>query len=216
VPRLTKLAILFSVTTALASSVTDAGALEPHKDQRQLAQATVDEASDEAEAHFRDVRWGMSPEEVKQREESEPAVEEGVLLFVDERIAGLDALLLYQFADNKLVESGYMFTEAHTNNNRFLSDFERVGEALTQKYGEPDEEYEHWENDLFRDQPESKGLAVAMGHLTMSALWELEETRILHSMRGDQFEIYHIVNYRSRELADLREEKEEREMLEGL
>jgi hypothetical protein len=35
-----------------------------------------------------------------------------------------------------------------------------------------------WSNSLFKEDPDNYGLAIAMGHLQIASLWELEDVTI--------------------------------------
>lgn len=82
----------------------------------------------------RNVRWGMSKEEVKKREKAELTDEENNVLYYKTMLFGHDYELWYIFDDDRLVEAQYgnLFSE-----RKYEEDFEKARKLLTKKYGKP-------------------------------------------------------------------------------
>ena len=164
---------------------------------------------------FRGSDWGDSVAAVK-AQAGEPAMSQDDTLAYEVSISGLDAYLLYNFIANKLVSAGYMFTETHSNDNAFITDYGKIGELLRQKYGAPAEDESTWLNDLYRDDASHYGFAISLGHLVKRSIWETETTTIAHALHGDNYEITHAVLYSSKALASVKEEQEKKKALDQL
>ncbi len=155
---------------------------------------------------FRKILWGMSQEEVKKTETYEIVKESDDVLAYKDTVAGLDALVLYIFAGERLVRAKYVFVERHSNKNDFIADYKKLGGTLITKYGQPVDNDTTWKDKLYRDDPEDWGTAIAVGHLVMSEKWETADTKIFHIIYGDNFQISHVVEYTSKALESLEEE----------
>jgi len=192
---------------------------EVMKDERAADEKTVDESAEapQGETHYRDARWGMSPQEVKQTEKGDLFRErERVILFDTDGVLGLSAKAGYVFVEDKLVRGKYIFTEPHTNNNAYIKDYRSLKKALNQKYGDPKSDSKNWLNDLYRDDRSQWGMAVATGDLNFFTTWETDETIIKLFLHGDNYDINLEIAYVSKELEELEDEAREEEASEAL
>lgn len=150
----------------------------------------------------------MSQMQVKATEKGK-VVHEGKLgnnrmvVVYKETISGLSAETGYIFAYGKLVRAMYSIVESHTNKTDYLSDFDQLSKALTEKYGLPANEHTYWTNNLYRDDPAEWGMAVAIGHMAKFTTWETERTTISLMLRGDNYNINLNVEYSSKEYKEL-------------
>jgi len=156
---------------------------------------------------FRNTEWGMPIQEVKNIENQEPVYENQEMIVYKDSIIQLPVELIYIFVDNKLVRTKYIFIQKHTNENDFISDYRSLNNALTNKYGEPNEEDHFWSNDLYKDSPSDWGFAISLGHHSYFTEWDTKDTEILSALHGDNYEMNMVVEYYSKELKDLDEEK---------
>ena len=161
------------------------------------------QSSEEKEIRFRGLPWGTSLEAAKGQFEKEPTLADDAHLIYEETLATLDAGCYLIFVEDRFVRGGYRFTQRHSNKNDYLADFARVDQALRGKYGEPPEHDILWRNDLYRDDPESLGMAVAIGHLSRWSSWTTGSVTITHGISGDNFEILHVVEYTHKNMSDL-------------
>ena len=101
--------------------------------------------------------------------------------------------------------------EDHTNKNFYINDYEELKEILTKKYGKPKKDEKIWDNELYKDDRSSWGLAVSVGHLAYGASWETSTTEIVLRLSGDNYKISLILAYDSKELKEwankIKEEK---------
>ena len=165
---------------------------------------------------FRNVNWGMTKEEVKQIETIKFEEENDNMLIYSTRISNLDAILFYVFVGNKLTKAGYLFTEEHSNDNLFIDDFKKIDALLIKKYGAPDAQEITWKNDLYKNDPQYWGTAIAMGYLSYYTGWQNDKTYIEHDLYGDNFKITHKILYVSKELQDYEKKIKEKEATDQL
>lgn len=189
--------------------------------QNEIAEKTQEQSiaefvEDDGDYDFRKTRWGMSRDEVKKREKSEPKAESDTEIDYSDRVAGLNTTVGYVFIDDKLVSCGYLFDEPHTNKNQYISDYDNLKEAFIKKYGQPTDDQTIWKDDLYRNKPDQYGFAVSLGDLAYYAKWETPKTEITLSLRGDNYKIYLMAYYESKELKDLKQKSDEKEIEEKL
>jgi hypothetical protein len=169
--------------------------------------------SSTAEAGFQDTEWGMSPKEVikaqKIAKDQREWDSKRKILLEAKNVAGAKSAIVYIFVDSKLVRTKVIFMQDHTNELDYLTDFRSMGEKLRKVYGEPTETNEIWLRDLYRNRPSRWGMALQVGDLSKYVTWKLDDTTILHAIHGENYEVEHVIEYRSRELAAL--EKAHRE-----
>ena len=149
---------------------------------------------------FRNVVWGMTQAEVIRAETAATLDEQGddYLWYKDVTIDGKKCALLYLFKSGRLNGAGYFFVHKHTNLNDFIDDFQSIKSLLTKKYGAPASDDVIWKNDLFKDDYQNWGSAIAMGHLVYRAAWETERTLLILSLSGDNYEIDMLIGYYSK------------------
>jgi len=163
---------------------------------------------------FRKTNWGMTKAQVKKTEKSKLVNEDENLLVYQGTVSGLDCLIVYIFAEGKLVRAKYIFTKTHSNKNDYISDFNTLKEVLTKKYGKPVKDSHIWKNDLYRDDYQYWGFAVSLGHLVYFADWETSNTNLSLALYGENFEITLAIEYQSKKLKKLEEKAKEKEALD--
>lgn len=170
-------------------------------------------------AHAGDVRnvtWGMTEAEVRAAEPAKPIeAGDGTLRYATSDFSSADEAIVYAFQYGRLVRASYLFTPEHTEPNEFISDFHAVAAKLAVKLPKPDEERNIWLDDSLQNEriayleqdralpsdilPSDKqaGLAIALGHLRITATWKTPRTKILHTMTGSDHKIRHQVEFSS-------------------
>jgi len=158
--------------------------------------------SAEIKSGFRKSSWGWTPKQVMATEKGKPQTTKldgnRTLLRYKNKLAGLNMTVAYIFASNKLVRAKYLLSDTHSNNNLYLRDYDTLLNVLTEKYGEPSANDRSWNNDLYKDDIENWGMAVAVGHMLQFASWENELTTISEMIQGDNFRITLGVEYSSK------------------
>ena len=152
------------------------------------------------EYDFRKITWGMNREEVK-------AAERGTIVFenedeVDFMVPDFDNYFKcgYNFLEDKVYRSTYIFIGEFTNKNDYIYEYERWKEVLIKKYGQPTSDKWEWKDDLLKNDKQEWGTAVYAGHLEYSAQWETPTTKIAIMLTGINYEIYLGIFYVSKEL----------------
>jgi hypothetical protein len=144
----------------------------------------------ENNSDFRYVKWGMPINQVKLLETEELSLEEKDYLIYETKFDNHDANLIYSFtSDNKLSNVGYIFTEKHTNDLLYIDDYNNILKYLKSMYGQPYEDKDIWLNNLFKDDPQYYGTAIACGHYAKRAKWKYKNEEIYLYLSGDNFEI---------------------------
>jgi hypothetical protein len=155
------------------------------------------------EVMFRGIPWGQEARLIKKSISEKPLYDDDRVLSYKDNLGGLNTQYVFFLANGRFVRGRYIFTDSHTNNNLFMTDFEKIDKILKEKYGDPKEHKENWLNDLYKDDFERWGLAISMGHLFIFSEWTKGNVSIYHSLHGDNFEIYHILEYQQRNMQDL-------------
>jgi hypothetical protein len=163
---------------------------------------------------LRNVAWGDSEQAVIQAE-GQPEVQDETNLIYMTKIADKDAALIYKFVDNQLAMAFFDLREKHTNDNAYLDDYADVKDALARKYGPPKEK-DIWSGDLYKDEPDHYGMAVATGQLAKAALWETPRTDINVVIHGENFKVIVGIEYASKSLAEKMKSKADTEKQKGL
>ena len=133
-------------------------------------------------ADFREVNWGMSPDQVKKTELSNQLSGEmpGLLIFEGE-IAGVRASIFYLFDDDKLVRGLYSIETGEQD--IIVRDYETIRAFLLKQYGEPDEitmgeKEEISTGELDPADPKDLYTLVIRKALSPQTIWEQDGTRI--------------------------------------
>ena len=166
---------------------------------------------------FRQTRWGMSRWEVRKSESSEIIKDEADQIAYKATVNSLNVLILYNFNDSgQLYSTAYGFTQEHSNKNDYLVDYLDFEILLVKKYGDPNFHEEAWNNDLYKDERENWGLAVSIGHLRYKSIRETDRAKIIHFLKGDNYEILHCIIYQSVELSDEQIDSDNQKILNEL
>lgn len=151
--------------------------------------------------------WGMTREKVKETEgvhqyESDKTKDGFDYIYYIGKANGLECILAFYFVDNKLFRVRYLFTEKHSTKNLYVDDFVNVESTLEDKYGKATIE-KSWTDDLYKDNFNDWGMALAIGHLTMYTSRNLEKTEIYHEVSGDNYDISHTLSFKSLALNEI-------------
>ena len=170
--------------------------------------STSDDAaveSDEVTYDFKVFNWGDSVERVMEVEGEQVVVTEGdatteytSTLRYESTVVGLDTYLIYYFCDEGLYQVIYWINESHSNESLYIDDYNKLKSALTDKYGEPTYDLEHWDNDTHKKYyADNKGDALCYGYLKYGSSWDTETTDIFLGMSADNYEVFTGLYYSS-------------------
>lgn len=140
-----------------------------------------------AQHSFRNVDWLMSKADVIAAEKRKPDQVQGNKIVYQNVTAGsFKADLVYSFNKTGLYEGSYIIKTVHSDNSQYYEDYLRLKRTLVAKYGESNDR-EKWYNSLYKDEPESYGLAAAAGHVFFASSWEKDATKAVLIFTGDNF-----------------------------
>ncbi|WP_027186729.1 hypothetical protein [Desulfovibrio cuneatus] len=169
------------------------------------AEESTTTQANEAPPDFRNVRWGMSVAEVREREPRKPNAEHKeaigsssyirASLMYEVKVGTHKMNLLYSFMDNKLFMAAYFLDEDFTNKNNYVEAYEQLVSALKEKYGTPQQEETSWSNDLLKNTPGNLGLAYSRGDVLSFAEWHHKGTNIAAMINGNNHEIDVFIKY---------------------
>ncbi len=149
-------------------------------------------------ADFRGNRWGGSLAEVTRRERANLEFRDKQTLFYRTQVAGLACFLVYRFEQNRLFQAGYVIEPRNRDLNHCLQDYQKLLGRLAAEYGKPQENQILWSDNTYRDQPESYGIAVSLGHLARQAVWRTPSTIIRLRLWGEDRQINLVAGFFSR------------------
>jgi len=133
--------------------------------------ASVNETWDtnEGTVFFRDTRWGMTPDEVKQVEPSATFEQIGSYLLMNEPVVvfdQFDASVVYCFLGDGLYATVARITKRHEQPMDYLADFEAIKALLTAEYGAANADDVYWLNPKYENDPEKALAANAVQYMT--------------------------------------------------
>ena len=152
---------------------------------------------------FRGMQWGELANLVQKNEKSKLLKKETIqdtgleIIAYSGEIAGRECIIGYYFAANQLVEGRYIFLAEHANKNLYIGDFDNIKNSLIEKYGKPSLDEKTWNNNLYKSDPGEWGMALSVGHLTYIAAWTTNDAEIQLVLKGDNYDISLILDYKS-------------------
>lgn len=137
---------------------------------------------------IRQVNWGMTKNEVKKSESLPVAFETDFGISYNGFASGFKAYMLYSFDEGKLNIFSYSFEEKYAVKNQYILDYNKLKDALTEKYGAPIEDKVIWIDDLYKGETNYYGNAVAKGALKYQSIWVTERSKIILMLSGKNYE----------------------------
>lgn len=163
---------------------------------------------------FDEMQWGSSKKQILELE-GKPANQEKIkgldIMEYQQKVINLDCSIEYIFAANKLSKTKFSFRNNYLDKNAYLEDYQKIKEALIQKFGKPLEENMNWQDSTYKDDFATWGEAIRLGHLELSSRWQTPQTEILASLTGNNDEIALIVEYTGLQLKELAKRSQEEE-----
>lgn len=165
------------------------------------------ESQEDSKKHFRKAQWGMTQEKVV-RLEGNPAAREDmdeyyVMRYWDS-IKDMSCWVDYIFKEGKLVKARYVFLVKHDYKSQYFGDYKKAKDFLTEVHGQSPLTNINWLNPTYKEDYSNWGLAVSLGHLEYSAIWNVPETEIILRLFGENNEVQLVAEYTGK----LKEEKE--------
>jgi len=148
---------------------------------------------------FRKAKWGMSKEEVKKTEETEPIIEKENIIDYSIIFFGMQAQVGYTFKDDELIRAGFFFFSNLDTKNDYIEKYNSLKEELTKVHGKPVIDTEQQKDTSQTIDPENKGEAVCSGEMLYAAQWDLPRTDIQLVLRGENSECALTILYLSEE-----------------
>ena len=156
------------------------------------------------QAHdFRKTDWGMTKEQVKGLETNKLFKETDVLIAYDAEVAGYKCIIYYNFAYDKLISARYLVTEKYKDLNKYVIEYNRIKDGLSDKYGKAIEDEVVWKNDTYRSDFPNWGLAISKDQMLFYSSWQTESTDIFYTLNGEKSVIDFSIEYYSKELSHL-------------
>lgn len=154
------------------------------------------------EYDFRKTWWGMTQRQVLASENAKPFLQNEEEIWYNTELWNKKVGVEYEFVADKLVSSAYALDEKYTNLNDFIKDYEDFKRTLTKEYGPPYVDNVMWQNEEYKNKPESRGLAVSLGHLQYVSKWDTETTVITCILVGGKSKSNCVITYDAKEFQD--------------
>jgi len=138
---------------------------------------------------FGRARWGMNKELVISAEGSKPLLKKGDMLKYKGIYQGMGAELTYTFSNNRLVKGRYKLIGNSADEMAYIRNYLRIKELLSLRFGEPQIDEKLWANSSYKDNPESYGFAVYIGHLSYRSKWSTMRTEVLLELKSGNYDM---------------------------
>lgn len=174
--------------------------------------STEPDIVDDGPFDFRNIRWGMSIDDVLKREKSTLREKTNDVLLYNEEIANAKAALLYSFIDGKLYSATYILDgDQFSNKNNYVDSYNKLLVMLKEKYGKPTDEKTYWSKDLYKNDYSERGMAYSAGHVVSRATWKREKDEIAVGIFGNNYKISVLVSYTDNELDKIAKQKKQKD-----
>lgn len=155
---------------------------------------------------FDEMKWGLSKKKILEME-GKPAHQQrskGLdIMIYEQKVINLDCSIEYIFASNKLSQTKFRFQNSYLDKNAYLQDYQKIKEALIQRFGRPLEESLKWLDSAYKDDFSAWGEAISQGHLKLNSRWLTPQTEIVACLDGSNEEIALTVEYTGLQLREL-------------
>lgn len=133
-------------------------------------------------ADFRNVSWGMTPDQVKNAEEAELTKELPERLIFATELAGLEINVSYIFKDEKLSTARYELTGKYRNSQDYNTAYNDLEKQLNKKYGEPITAQVQCKDNFYADYPHRWGTGIVVGKLRRISSWQAADSYVRHTI----------------------------------
>jgi hypothetical protein len=153
------------------------------------------------EFSFRKTTWGMSREQVKASEDSDPTGDKPDVITYRGEVEGIPVIVGYLFDGDKLIKAGYLMQGSYEDPNSYISDYNKVKDFLINERGTPAQDEVVWGEGEEVEDPGKFGESVCGGKLRYSTFWADGVTVIRQSLDGGDGKCKHGVMFESVELS---------------
>lgn len=161
---------------------------ESTSNQAQTAQTNetgTQEIEIEEKYDFRKTKWGMSIEEVKESEDTEPIEQSKNTLDYSTLIYGREAQIGYTFNNDELIRAGLFFIPDPDTIHGDIDNYLTIKDELTKVNGKPVLDTVKQKDPSKKIDPENNREAVCNGDILYAAQWDLPATDIQLLLRGE-------------------------------
>ncbi len=155
---------------------------------------------------FDEMKWGLSRKQILEME-GKPAHQQrskGLdIMAYEQKVINLDCSIEYVFSSNKLSQTRFRFQNSYLDKNAYIHDYQKIKDALVQRFGRPLEENLKWLDSAYREDFSAWGEAISQGHLKLNSRWMTPQTEIVACLEGDDEEIFLTVEYTGVQLREL-------------
>ncbi|GIQ71491.1 copper amine oxidase N-terminal domain-containing protein [Xylanibacillus composti] len=149
---------------------------------------------------FRNMKWGMSLEEVKTNEENAfLLLEKSDELLYEITVEQKSYALQYKFKENRLVEGLYLVSDLTNDNVAYMEEFIQLRDLLTDIYGESPFSTAVWTNEEYKYQPDKWEIAAENGDMSIFNQWETPTSSIILALHGSDLAIGVWVTFQEKE-----------------
>ena len=176
------------------SKITKSGYIQDSSVERLFVVTKIETLQDGKgmKKHFRQAQWEMTQDQVF-RLEGNPVVKEksdGLdVMRYKENVKEMDCWIKYFFKEDKLIKAKYIFLVDHEYKSLYFGDYKKVKDFLTEVHEQSPLTNVNWMNPTHKEDYSKWGLAVSLGHLEYSAIWNLPETEIVLRLFGKNNEV---------------------------
>jgi len=152
------------------------------------------------EFDFRKTKWGMTRDQVKAAEGSQPTGEKTEVVTYRDELEGIPVIVGYIFDGEKLVKAGYLMRGKYEDPNKYIDDYNKIKESMISVYGAPAQDELQWKEGEESQDPAQFGKAVCDGKLTYFTIWTDGVTMIRERLIGEDGKCSHGLMFESVDL----------------
>lgn len=172
-------ALMFMLLTAGCNQQADISGNLDDSFETGAQTATVAPTLRPEESSFRNLRWGMTEEDVIAAEGAGyQRIDASTIRYSRIREEDYPADAEYAFTDNALSEVTFYIQPGYEDNSEYIKTYEGLIDKFIQRYGKPTGSAKEWAKENLEDQPEQYAQAVLDGNLIWRTEWKTEDTQI--------------------------------------
>lgn len=158
-------------------------------------------------AQLRTHDWNTAKKVIIENEDRPVSKKDNQIIYQD-TIEEYNVLKKHVFIDNRLARTIILFQEAHKDKNNYIKDFKRVENQLIETYGTPKNADSRIvinpgkADDTSITEPEK----LKVGAIGFESNWEKSHTHINHTLRGNGYEIIHVIVWTSLDFESMKKQ----------